>query len=119
MVLNLASTSRGVMPAAMWAQSCLERDLQAPSKEGHEDVGLDAFHALVKDRAYRQVVLEFLQRLLHFGELDVELLQLRGIVSAQIGAQQVASLAPPHLAQFGPIKFELHAGRCHTVFGNA
>ena len=41
----------------------LERDLQAISEEGYEDVRLDAIFAVVEDRAHRQVVLEFLEQL--------------------------------------------------------
>jgi len=50
----------------------LERDLQAVSQEGHEDVGLDALFGLVEDRPDGQVVLDLLEGLLDLGELDVK-----------------------------------------------
>ena len=62
----------------------LERDLQAVGEEGHEDVRLDARLGVVVDRAHRQIVLEFLERLLDLGELDVERPQFIGIVRARL-----------------------------------
>src|SRR6202140_4536549 len=47
----------------------------------------------------RQVALELLERLLHLGELDVELPQLRGRLARQVRAQQIVSLVPARLAQ--------------------
>ena len=47
--------------------------MQAVGQEGHEDVGLDARFGFVEDRPDGQVVLDLLEGLLDFGELDVEL----------------------------------------------
>ena len=60
------------------AQPLLEGCLQAVGDKGNEDVRLDAFVLLMVDGSDRQVAFEFLERLLHLGELDVELPQLLG-----------------------------------------
>ena len=49
----------------------LQRHLQAVGQEGDEDVRLDAPVVLMEDRAHREVVLEFLERLLDLGELVI------------------------------------------------
>ena len=46
---------------------------------------------LVVDRSDVQVVLEFLEGLLDFGEDDVLLPQLFGVVGGEVGAQQVGA----------------------------
>ena len=46
-------------------------DVQAVGDERDEDVRLDPFLTLMEDRADRQVVLEFLERLLDLGQLHV------------------------------------------------
>jgi len=61
--------------------------------------GLDPRLGLVVDRADRQIVLEFLERLLDFGQLHVEAPQFIGIVVRQIDSQQVAAFAAPRPAQ--------------------
>jgi hypothetical protein len=38
------------------------------------------------------------------------------MVRREVGAQQVAPLAPTHLAQFVAIQAELQSGRCHRLF---
>ena len=55
---------------------------------------------LVEDGPDGKIVLEFLERLLDFGELHVVAPQLGGIFTGHVGAQQVAALAAKHLSQF-------------------
>jgi hypothetical protein len=51
-----------------------------------------------------QIVLEVLECGFYLNELDVELPQLGRVSSARIGAQQVATFTPPHLAQLFAIE---------------
>jgi len=67
-------------------------DLGRILKPFDEDVGLDALLGLVEDRPDRQVVLDFLEGLLDFGELDVERPQRVGLLRREVGAQQVATV---------------------------
>jgi len=80
------------------AQALLEGDLQAIGDEGDKDMGLDAVVELVVDRSDGEIAFQFLEGLLDLGELDVEPPQVGRIIVAEIGAQQIASLAPAYLA---------------------
>ena len=73
-------------------------DVQAVGDESDEDVRLNPGLALVEDRLEGEVVLEFLERLLDLGETRVVSPQSGGVFVGQIGAQQIAALAPgqPH-----------------------
>ena len=55
----------------------------------------DALFVLMEDRPDRQIALEVLERLFHRDQLEVEAPQLGGIALGQIGAQQIATFAPP------------------------
>lgn len=76
-----------------------ERDVQAIGQERDEDMGLDALLQLVMDRPQLQIVLQIFEGRLDFDELNIELPQLCGVVPGQIGAEQVAALAPTHLVR--------------------
>ena len=86
-------------PPARGLSLCAQRDVQAIGQEGDEDVGFDALFQLVIDRAQSQIVLEVLEGRLDLDQLDIELPQLGGLLPAQIGAQEIAAFAPPHLPQ--------------------
>ena len=68
----------------------LQGDEQAVGDEGDEDVRLDALFTLMEDRPDREVVLEFLERLLDLDELHVQAPQRGGVFGHHVGAQQVA-----------------------------
>jgi hypothetical protein len=53
--------------------------VQAIRHEGDEDMCLDALLVLMVDRSDRQVALQILERRLEFGQLQVELPELRRI----------------------------------------
>ena len=55
-------------------------------------MGFDPALLLVKDRTYRQIAFQVLERLLHGDELGIVLPQQRGIVLGEVGAQQIAPL---------------------------
>ena len=96
MAQSFSSTARGVSPGA---RALLEGDKQAIGDERDEDVGLDAMIALVVDGPDRQIALELLEGLLDLGELDVIAPELRWVGVAEVGAQQIAALAPPRRSQ--------------------
>ena len=75
-----------------------KRDVKAIGQEGDEDVGFDALFQLVIDRAQSQIILEALEGRLDFGQLDIELPQLGGLLPVQIGAQEIAAFAPSRLS---------------------
>src|SRR6202790_4671533 len=87
-----------------------QRDVQAIGQEGDEDMRLDALLELMVDRAQLQIVLQGLEGCLDLDELDIEPPQLSRVLAAQIGAQQVAPFAPPHLAQLGAIERDAEGG---------
>ena len=71
---------------------------------------------LMVDRAQLQIILHGLEGSLDLDELDIELPQLGGVFSAQIGAQEIASFAPPHLAQLFTIECEAERGAVGSHF---
>ena len=81
------------------AQALLQSYLEAVGEEGHEDVRLDAPIGLVIDGPDGEIALQFLERLFHLSELDVEGPQLRRRLSCEIGAQQIPAFVPPARAQ--------------------
>ena len=115
-VLNLVITSRGVRPAGQGPQIGLERDLQAVRKEGHEDVRLDAILVAVEDRPHGQIVFEFLEGLLDLGELDIERPQALWLLRIEVGAQQITTFTPAHLAQLGAVEPQRQAGHFLGLF---
>src|SRR6266436_2160910 len=62
------------------------------------------------DRAQLQIILHGLEGSLDLDELDIELPQLGWVFAAQIGAQEIAAFAPPHLAQLFTIEREAERG---------
>lgn len=81
------------------AQALLQSYLEAVGEEGHEDVGLDTLLALVIDGPDGEIALQFLERLFHFGELNIESPQFRRRLSCEIGAQQIPAFVTPAGAQ--------------------
>jgi hypothetical protein len=86
--------------------SLLQGHLQAVAQEADEDVRFDTFIFLVVDGADGEVVLEFLEGLLDFGEDDVLLPQFLGFFGGEVGAEQVGAFAPAGFAQFLPVEAE-------------
>src|SRR5271169_167715 len=68
------------------------------------------------DRAQLQIILHGLEGRLDLDELDIELPQLGGVFTAQVGAQEIASFAPPHLAQILTIEYEAERGAVGSHF---
>ncbi len=60
---------------------------------------LDALVGLVIDGPDGEIAFQFLERLLHFGELDIEGPQLRRRLSCKIGAQQIPAFVASTGAQ--------------------
>ena len=77
---------------------------------------LDALFELMVDRAQLQIVLHGLEGRLDLDELDIELPQLGRLPSTQIGAQEITSFAPPHLAQLFTIECEAERGSVGSHF---
>ncbi len=84
----------------------LERDLQAVAQEADEDVRFDTIVFLVVDRADVEVVLEFLEGLLDFGEHDVLLPEFFRVFGDEVGAQQVGAFASAGFAQLLAVELE-------------
>ena len=59
----------------------------------------DACLLLMEDRANGEITLEILERFFHSDQLEIVAPQLRRVVLAEIGAQQISALAPPRLSQ--------------------
>ena len=64
----------------------LHTDLKAVGEESHEDMGFDALVLLMPDRSNGEIGLEFLERLLDLGQLDVELPEFRRRLAFQVRA---------------------------------
>ena len=69
----------------------------------------DASVELVVDRSNGQIVLELLEGLLDFGELDVKRPQRRRCGFGEVRAQQVSTLALTSLSKLRTIDAELEA----------
>src|SRR6266576_5877841 len=65
---------------------------------------LNARYDLMVDRAQVEIVLHGLEARFDLDELDVELPQLGWVLSAQIGAQEIAAFTPPHGTQLFAIE---------------
>ena len=74
--------------------------------KGDEDVRFDARILLVIDRTDGQIAFEFFEGLLDFGQLDVVLSQVSGMLSCEIGAEQVAPFSTPNYAEFVSVQGE-------------
>src|SRR5271157_2083944 len=101
---ELLKYGAGREPRRQRAQALFQRHLKAIGEEGHEDVRLDALVRLMIDGPDGEIALQLLERLLHFGELDVEGPQLRRGLSYEIGAQQIPAFVSPAGAQARPVQ---------------
>src|SRR5215216_5358475 len=97
MAASLSSTARGGEPAGERPEPGAQGDVQTVGHEGDEDVSLDALLELMVDGPQPEIVLEGLERRFDLDQLDVEAPQLCGVLPGQVGAQQIAALAPAHL----------------------
>jgi hypothetical protein len=88
------------------AQAPRQRCVQAIGEEGNEDVRFDARFELMEDGAYGEIPLEVPESLFDAPELKVIAPERSGIVIDQIGAQEIAPLAPARLAQLVAIEAE-------------
>ena len=82
-----------------WAGEVLQRHQQAVGDEGDKDVRLDPLLALVEDRPDREVVLELLERLLNFGQLNIQAPERGRVFGDHVGSQQITALATAYPAQ--------------------
>ena len=94
MTASFSSTALGVSPGASALQPLFQCDHQAIGQECHEDMGFDAGLQLVMNGPDRKIVLQFLERLLDLDQLQIEPPELSGVVALDVGAQQIAALAP-------------------------
>ena len=78
--------------------------MQAIGEEGDEDVGFDTAFQLMEDRPDGEIALEVAEGLLDVDELEIVAPQSGGVVVGEIGAQQIAALAPSHLTQLVAIE---------------
>ena len=101
---ELLKHGAGRQPRRQRTQALLQRHLQAVGKEGHEDVRLDTLVGLMIDWPDGEIALQLLERLLYFGELDVEGPQFRRSLSREIGAQQIPAFVAPAGAQALPVQ---------------
>ena len=76
-----------VSPGAERTQPFGQRDVQTIGQKRNQDVRLDPFFALMKDRPDRQIALEILKRLFDVDQLQVQAPELSRIGLGQIGAQ--------------------------------
>ena len=76
--------------------------VQAPPQLGQErdeDVGLYAGLLLMEDRPNGEITFEILERFFHRDQLEIVAPQLRRVVLAEVGAQQISALAPTRLSE--------------------
>ncbi len=62
-------------------------------------MSFDAGVRLVMDGTKRQIVLQFLERLLDLDQLQIQPPQMAGVVAPDVGAKQIAALAPAREAE--------------------
>ena len=86
---ELLEHGAGRQPRRQRTQALLQRHLEAIGKEGHEDVRLDTLIGLMIDWPDGEIALQFLERLLHFGELNVKGPQFCRGLAHKIGTQQI------------------------------
>ena len=96
---ELLKHGAGRQPRRQRTQALLQRHLEAIGKEGHEDVRLDTLIGLMIDWPDGEIALQFLERLLHFGELNVEGPQFCRGLAHKIGAQQIPAFVAAAGAQ--------------------
>src|SRR5580658_5176430 len=111
MVANFSKSERGVRPGASGRKQARKLNVQAVGQKGNKNVRLDPPLQGVKDRAQAQVVFEVFEGRFHLGELNVKPPQLFGFLTVQVAAQQITSLASPHLAQLVLAQLESEIGR--------
>ena len=92
------------------AQPAPQRRVQAVGQKGHENMRFNASLFLMEKRAQCQIALEVLKRLLDLRKLDIEVPQLRRLLLGQVGAQQVAAFASPHLPKLFLLQAKLETG---------
>ena len=80
-------------PRRQRVQAPGQRDLQAISQEGNEDVGLYARLKLVKDWSDREIAFEVLERLLDRNQQQIMVPQLGRVFLDEVGAQQISAFA--------------------------
>src|SRR5277367_3514162 len=88
-------------------QPLFQRHHQAVGEERHEDMGFDAVLELVVDGPNRQIVLQFLERLLDLDQLEIEPPEMTGIVAPDVGAKQIAAFTPPGDAKLLAVQREI------------
>ena len=103
---SFSITALGVRPRGQRLQPLFERDHQTVGEEGDEDVGLDPVLQLMVDGSDRQVALELLEDLFDLDQMQIEAPEVAGIVVGDVGAQEIAALAPPRLAQLFAVERE-------------
>ena len=69
-------------------------------------MGFDPLVGLVVDRPDRQITLQFFERLLDLGQLQIEGPELRRIAAGEIRPQQITSFAPASFAQVLPVQLK-------------
>jgi hypothetical protein len=84
--------------------------VQAIGEKGDEDMRFDAVFELMEDRPQVEIVLYGLEGRFDLDELDVELPELRRVLSAKIGSQEIAAFPSPRLAQLAAIERERETG---------
>ena len=79
--------------------------VQAIGQEGDEDMRFDPGLVLMEDRPDGEVALKILEGFFDADEQQVQIPQLGGVVFGEIGAQEIAPLAPARPLQ--PIAVEV------------
>src|SRR5208283_1934497 len=87
----------------------------AIGEERHEDMGFDASLELVMDGADRQIVLQFLERLLDLDQLQIEPPEMAGVVAPDVGPQEITALAPSGDAKLLAIQREMERLRRYRL----
>ena len=80
-----------------------------------EAVAVSYTHLDVYKRQDRQIVLQLLERLLDLDQLQIKPPQIAGIITLDIGAQQITAFAPPGLPQFVPVQCEVECFGCDRL----
>src|SRR5271163_4650358 len=70
-------------------------------------MGFDAVLELVMDGPNRQIVLQFLERLLDLDQLEIEPPEMAGVVAPDVGAKQIAAFTPPGDAKLLAVQREM------------
>src|SRR6478672_602272 len=86
-------------------QPSRQSGVQAIGQEGDEDMRFDPGLVLMEDRPDGEVALKVLEVFFDADEQQVQIPQLGGVVFGEIGAQEIAPLAPARPSQ--PIAVEV------------